>query len=217
MVLPAAVLAGAAAGGGYGVVKTPQYAATSYVVVVPGEKTDPAAALGFAQAYGRVATDLAVSGDAQLWAGVSAGTLRSSVQAATSPDAPMISITARSSKPAKAVAMADGVARSLVLDSAHAAADTGVKVVEFARATKPVSPVSPSARLAALVGACAGGLLGGLGLLVRPRRKARDTVRGGPSATAPASVPAPASSPSPTTTPAPAPALALQQPEPEKV
>ncbi|MFG3037000.1 lipopolysaccharide biosynthesis protein [Streptomyces sp. NPDC048330] len=195
-VLPAAVLAGAALGGGYGAVKTPQYAATSYVIVVPAEKSDPAAAIGFAQAYGRVATDIAVTGDAQVWAGVSADTLRRNVQAATSPDAPMISITARADRPAKAVSMADGVARALILDSSHVAGSTGVKVVQFSRATKPVDPVSPSAPLAALVGACAGGLLGGLALLVRPKRSgARGEARHSRQSAAPAmsaAVPAPA-------------------------
>lgn len=171
-VLPASVLLGAALGGGYGALKTPQYAATSYVIVVPAAKSDPAAALGFAQAYGRVATDIAVTGDAQVWAGVSAATLRAGVETATSPDAPMISITARSAKPAKAVSMADGVARALVLNSSQVSGSTGVKVVQFSRATKPSAPVSPSAPLSALVGGCAGGLLGGLGLLVRPRRAA---------------------------------------------
>ncbi|WP_406862792.1 lipopolysaccharide biosynthesis protein [Streptomyces sp. HUAS MG47] len=205
LVLPAAVLAGVAAGAGYGLLKTPEYAATSYVVVVPGEKSDPAAALGFAQAYGRVATDLAITGDAQVWAGVSVATLRKNVQAATSPDAPMISVTARSPKPATAVAMADGVARALVTSGTHASAGTGVKVVQFARATKPTSPVSPSAPLSALVGGCAGGLLGGLALLVRPRRGAEAgvEVEASDEDGARVAVPSPATSPEP-------------QPEPER-
>ncbi|MFF9016082.1 lipopolysaccharide biosynthesis protein [Streptomyces sp. NPDC014870] len=202
LVLPASVLLGAALGAGYGVVKAPQYAATSYVIVVPGEKSDPAAALGFAQAYGRVATDIAVTGDAQVWAGVSAATLRASVQAATSPDAPMISITARSATPAKAVSMADGVARALVTNSTHVSGSTGVKVVQFSRATKPVAPVSPSAPLSALVGGCAGGLLGGLALLVRPQRAARTDARHSRQATATAAVPGPTA--------------AQQQPQPER-
>ncbi|MET9676882.1 lipopolysaccharide biosynthesis protein [Streptomyces sp. NPDC006482] len=211
-VLPAAVLAGAALGGGYGALKTPQYAAISYVIVVPAEKSDPAAALGFAQAYGRVATDIAVTGDAQVWAGVTADTLRRSVQAATSPDAPMISITARAEQPAKAVSMADGVARALVLNSTHVAGSTGVKVVQFSRATKPVTPVSPSAPLSALVGACAGGLLGGLVLLVRPKRSAaRGEARHSRQTAAPASG---ASGPPAAV---PAPAAASHQPEPEAV
>ncbi|WP_030693236.1 LPS biosynthesis protein [Streptomyces globisporus] len=202
-VLPAAVLAGAVLGGGYGAVKAPEYAATSYVIVVPAEKADPGAVVGFAQAYGRVATDIAVTGDAQVWAGVTADTLRKNVQAETSPDAPMISITARSAKPAQAVSMADGVARALVLDSSHVAGSTGVKVVQFSRATKPVSPVSPSAPLSALVGGCAGGLLGGLVLLVRPKRPAaRGEARHSRQTTAPAATAA-----------VPAPAVATHQPE----
>ncbi|MGW6554255.1 lipopolysaccharide biosynthesis protein, partial [Streptomyces sp. NPDC055051] len=74
--------------------------------------------------------------------------------------------------PSRAVTIADGVARSLVVNSSHVAASTGVKVVQFSRATRPTAPVSPSAPLSALVGACAGGLLGGLALLVRPKRAA---------------------------------------------
>ncbi|MEV7869107.1 lipopolysaccharide biosynthesis protein [Streptomyces sp. NPDC088124] len=170
-IVPAAVLAGAAAGGAYGLLLTPEYAATSYVVVVPTEKSEPTAALGFATAYGRVASQVAVVGDAAVWAGVSARTLKENVQTATSPDAPMISVTATSSDAATAVNMADGVARSLVLNGGHLQASTHVRVLQFSRAVPPTSPVTPSAPLAALVGGCAGGLLGGLGLLVRPKHR----------------------------------------------
>lgn len=65
----AGVLCGGLAGGAYGELRTPEYSASSYVVAVPTEKSDPASATGFAQAYGRVATQLAVLGDAQVWAG----------------------------------------------------------------------------------------------------------------------------------------------------
>ncbi|MFF4182107.1 lipopolysaccharide biosynthesis protein [Streptomyces sp. NPDC001691] len=169
--LPVCALLGASAGGLYGVVKTPEYSATSYVVVTPAEKADPSVALGFAQAYGRVATEVAVIGDAQVWAGVSAATLRGSVQTATSPDAPMIAITATSPRAADAAGMANAVARALTLNGRHTQADTGVRVVQFSRAAKPLAPSSPSASLTTLVGGCAGGLLGGLALLARPRRR----------------------------------------------
>ncbi|MEU7281922.1 lipopolysaccharide biosynthesis protein [Streptomyces sp. NPDC045431] len=167
--VPAAVLLGIACGGAYGLLKTPEYAATSHVVVVAAEGSDPAGAMGLAQAYGRVAADIAVAGDAQVEAGVTAGTLRASVQAATSPDAPMISLTGRAADPATAAALADSVARALVRKGGHTEESTGVKVLQFTRAARPTSPVSPSAPLAALVGGCAGGLLGGLALLARPR------------------------------------------------
>ena len=170
--LPVCALLGATAGGVYGVVKTPEYSATSYVVVTPAEKADPSVALGFAQAYGRVATEVAVIGDAQVWAGVSARTLRGSVQTATSPDAPMIAITATSARAGDAAGMANAVARALTLNGTHTQADTGVKVVQFSRAAKPLAPSSSPASLTTLVGGCAGGLLGGLTLLARPRRRA---------------------------------------------
>ncbi|MFG3499255.1 lipopolysaccharide biosynthesis protein [Streptomyces sp. NPDC047928] len=173
-VVPAAVLLGATAGGTYGLLKTPEYAATSYVVLAPGERSDPAAAMGLAQAYGRVATDIAVTGDAAVSAGVSPAVLRASVRTATSPDAPMISITALSPRPLTAVALADSVARALVEKGSHTQTSTGVRVLQFSRATRPVAPVSPSTPLSALVGASAGGLLGGLALLVRPARRRSD-------------------------------------------
>ncbi|MFE3142092.1 lipopolysaccharide biosynthesis protein [Streptomyces scopuliridis] len=173
-IVPVAVLAGALAGGTYGMLRTPQYSATSYVVVVPTEKSDPAAALGFATAYGRVAAQVALIGDAPVWAGVPARTLRESVQTATSPDAPMISVTATSDRASTAVNMADGVARALVLNGSQMQGSTKVRVLQFSRAVEPAGPVTPSAGLSALVGGCAGGLLGGLGLLVRPKPRHGD-------------------------------------------
>lgn len=189
-IVPVGVLIGALAGGAYGVLRTPQYSATSYVLVVPTDKADPAAALGFAQAYGRVASQVATIGDAQVWAGVSSKVLKENVTTVTSPDAPMISVTATSTRPRSAVSMADGVARSLVLNGTQMQASTNVRVVQFSRAVRPTGPVSPSAPLAALVGAAAGGLLGGLGLLVRPKRR-RDQVH--------AAVPGPSTAPVPQT------------------
>ncbi|MEU3369466.1 lipopolysaccharide biosynthesis protein [Streptomyces sp. NPDC006711] len=169
--LPVCALLGAMAGGVYGLVKTPEYSATSYVVVTPTQKADPSVALGFAQAYGRVATEVALIGDAQVWAGVSAATLRDSVQTATSPDAPMIAITATSERATDAAGIANAVARALSVNGTHNQAQTGVRVVQFSRAAKPLAPSSPSASLTALVGGCAGGLLGGLALLTGPRRR----------------------------------------------
>ncbi|MHC3470364.1 YveK family protein [Streptomyces sp. 7R007] len=183
--LAAGVVAGGLIGGTYGLVRTPTYTATSYVVAVPTAKSDAATALGFAQAYGRVATQLAVLGDAQVWAGVPVRTLKSSVQAATSPDAPMVAITATSSRPDLAADMADAVSRALTRHANDAKADTDVELRQFARAVPPTEPSSASAAVTGLVGASAGGLLGGLALLVRPRRATEAPGR-------PASVPGPA-------------------------
>ncbi|QTD98643.1 lipopolysaccharide biosynthesis protein [Streptomyces cyanogenus] len=182
----AGVLAGGLLGGAYGVLKTPTYTATSYVVAVPTEKSDPASAMGFAQAYGRVATQLAVLDDAQKSAGVSARTLRNNVRTVTSPDAPMIAISAVSARPKRAVAMANAVARALTRQANQSKAGTHVELLTFSRAVKPTAPSSPSAKVTGLVGASAGGLLGGLALLVRPRRRPEEDTAPAPSVPGPA-------------------------------
>ncbi|MEV1025535.1 lipopolysaccharide biosynthesis protein [Streptomyces sp. NPDC050264] len=169
--LPAGILLGALAGGVYGVASTPQYTATSYVVAVPMKGADPMSATGFAQAYSRVATQVAVLSDAQVAAGVPVATLRSSVRAETSPDAPMVAISASSDEPAEAMGMANAVARALTANASHTKDSTHVELLRFTRAVQPTEPSSPSAGLTTLVGTCAGGLLGGLALLLRPRRE----------------------------------------------
>ncbi|NEY36270.1 lipopolysaccharide biosynthesis protein [Streptomyces sp. PRKS01-65] len=184
-VLAACALAGGLLGGGYGLVRTPAYTATSYVVAVPAQDADPAAALGFAQAYGRVATQVAVLADAQVGAGVPAATLKRSVRTATSPDAPMVAVSATSHRPDLAVDMANAVSEALTRHAGNASGATHVTLRPFARATRPTEPSSAPPALTALVGASAGGLLGGLALLVRPRRSAAAPCRA-------ASVPAPA-------------------------
>ncbi|GAA2661647.1 lipopolysaccharide biosynthesis protein [Streptomyces vastus] len=183
--LAAGTLTGALAGTAYGTLTPPAYSAAAYVVAVPTAKSDPQAALGFAQAYGRVATQLAVLGDAQVWAGVPARTLRESVRSATSPDAPMIAVTATSTRPDLAADMANAVTGAMTRHATHTKKATHVELRRFSRAIKPTAPSSPSPALTALVGASAGGLLGGLALLARPR----NTAAGGAN---PAVVPGPA-------------------------
>jgi capsular polysaccharide biosynthesis protein len=193
--LPFGVVVGAVAGGAHGELQTPQYAATSYVVVVP-TTSDPATALGYAQAYGRVAVQTAVLDDAHARAGVRADVLRSGVQAATSPDAPMISITGTASRPGVAAALANTVTSSLIASTGRAERSTGVEVRQFARAVRPTAPVSISPGMATLVGGSAGGLLGGLALLVRPQRRPGEVPGEVPeevaAVRAPAAVPGPA-------------------------
>ncbi|MFI5687150.1 lipopolysaccharide biosynthesis protein [Streptomyces sp. NPDC051636] len=183
-------LVGGLLGGAYAVYRHPRYTATSYVVAVPTEQSDPASALGFAQAYGRAATQLAVLGDAQVSARVPVRTLQRSVRTATSPDAPMVAVSATSRRPGAAARMANAVARALTRQANGTKSSTHVELVQLSRAVRPTEPSSASPKVTALVGASAGGLLGGLVLLVRPRRtrtRDEDTVR-----PAPVPVPAPA-------------------------
>ncbi|MFF8956578.1 lipopolysaccharide biosynthesis protein [Streptomyces sp. NPDC014894] len=181
--LPVLALTGAAGGAAYGLLVTPEYAATSYVVAVPAKDGEPVAALGFAQAYGRVATSDSTIAYARVAVGIPARALRAQVRTETSPDSPMIAITGTSSRPAEAADIANAVAEAVFVSSNQVAKSTGVQLVSFSQAIPPGRPSSPSARIATAVGGCAGGLLGGLVLLVRPRRRPR------PAA---ASVPAPA-------------------------
>ncbi|WP_250405017.1 lipopolysaccharide biosynthesis protein [Streptomyces cellostaticus] len=183
----AGVLTGGLLGGAYGVLKPPTYTATAYVLAVPTESSDSAAALGFAQAYGRIATDLAVLGDARERAGVPLDTLRAGVRTATSPDAPMVAVSASSVRPAKAADMANAVARSLARRADATKADTHVELVQFSRAPRPTAPSSASPVVTGLIGTSAGGLLGALVLLVRPGRRPEDEAE-----PRPATVPGPA-------------------------
>lgn len=168
--LPVCALLGTAAGVSYGVLTTPEYAATSYVVAVPAKDTDPAAALGFAQAYGRIATSDSTISYARTAAGVSAQTLRTHVRTETSPDSPMIAITGTSTKPDVAADIANAVADAVFVSSNTVSKNTGVQLILFSQAISPTEPVSPSLPISAAVGGSAGGLIGGLVLLVRPRR-----------------------------------------------
>lgn len=169
--LPACALLGLAAGGAYGVLKAPEYAATSYVVAVPDDTTEPATALGFAQAYARIATSSSTLAYAQPRAGITARELRSQVRAETSPESPVIAITGTSNSRSEAADIANAVADALSLSSNQAAKNTGVQLLLFNQAVAPSDPASPSAAISAAVGLCAGGLLGGLWLLARPGRR----------------------------------------------
>ncbi|MEV5954327.1 lipopolysaccharide biosynthesis protein [Streptomyces sp. NPDC051987] len=173
--LAAGVLTGGLLGGAYGVLTPPSYTATAYVIAVPADKSDTAAAQGFAQAYGRVATQLAVLDDAQMWAGVPLRTLQDSVRTETSPDAPMVAVSATSPHALQATDMANAVVRSLVQHANGTKGATNVELIRFSRALKPTAPTSASTKVTALVGASAGGLLGGLVLLVRPRRRVAES------------------------------------------
>ncbi|WP_229859231.1 lipopolysaccharide biosynthesis protein [Streptomyces poonensis] len=167
-------------------VTPPTYTATSYVVAVPDGESDPQSALGFAQAYGRVATQPAILADARTRAGVPVRILRANVRTATSPDAPMVAVSATSTRPGLAADMANAVSRALTRHAADAGQATHVRLTRFARATAPTEASSAPPAVTGLVGASAGGLLGGLLLLVRPRGTAHD------DAPAPARVPVPA-------------------------
>ncbi|MGP4004512.1 lipopolysaccharide biosynthesis protein, partial [Streptomyces sp. 8N706] len=173
---------GALFGTTYGVLKAPKYTATSYVVVAPGKSSDPVTALGFAHAYGRVVTKGAVLNNAQTAAGMTAEALRTSVQAVTSPDAPMIEINGSGLHADQAAANANEVARALTSYGNSSAAKTGVRLAVLSKALIPTAPSSPNAKIAGGVGACAGGLVGCLAMLVQPGSRRGAAGAGGSAA-----------------------------------
>lgn len=180
------ILLGTLAGAGYGVLKSPLYSATSYVVVAPTRPGDPATALGFAHAYGRVVTNSAVLADAQAATGVPEADLKSHVAAVTSPDAPMIEITGSDSRPDQSATIANEVARALAAYANASARSTDVRLNVLSKAPVPNSPTSPSGGITTAVGACAGLLLGCLIMLVRPGGRREEESRAAGSRPGPA-------------------------------
>jgi capsular polysaccharide biosynthesis protein len=165
--LLAAVPLGAVCGGLYAAVAPVQYQAEAYVMVVPEANGDSGTAVNFAQAYGRVIAQPEILLAAAADTGVPLAELTPLVQAVTSPDAPMVQITGSSGTAAKAAQEANAVARSLVAFGDAASKQTQVKLLVFASAAEPDAPSSPSRSLDVAVGAAAGVLIGGLGMMAR--------------------------------------------------
>jgi capsular polysaccharide biosynthesis protein len=180
-------LLGGTAGAVYSATKTPTYQAKAYVVVTadPGE---PFAAVNFAQAYGRVVT----RGPAAERAAATLGGTRelAQVTASTSPDAPVIEITATGTDAARTAVVANAVAQGLVDFAATRRTETRVTVSMLATASPPGSPSSPKPPLELAVGAAAGLLLAGLAALAGVGRPAvarrRDPAGGEPAGPGPA-------------------------------
>ncbi|SCK51414.1 hypothetical protein [Streptomyces sp. WMMB 322] len=178
--LPVCLLLGAGGGAGYSVMTPPQYSAVSYVVVSPSGRSEVGGALGYAQAFGKIATDPMILADAEKRAGLRRGTISDGIQASTSPDAPMVQITATSSSASQAAKNADAVAKALTKTAKASVKRTGARLTLLSEAVAPATPVSPSREVAVAVGACAGGLIGGFVLLVRPQSRRRPEYTGVP-------------------------------------
>jgi capsular polysaccharide biosynthesis protein len=163
-------LVGGTAGAVYGAVKTPTYTAKAYVVAI-GDAGDSITALNFAQAYGRVAT----TGPVLAKAGVLLGTDRAGldgVTASTSPDAPIVEITATGTAAVHTAAVANAVANALADYGSARKADTHVSLALLAGATTPAKPSAPKPPMELLVGAAGGLLIGGLAVLAGVGRAA---------------------------------------------
>jgi len=160
------VVLGGAAGYAYGTLTPATYTANAYLVVVPlataGANGTTPDAQGFATAFTRIAGQPQIQAQAATDAGVSLNTMISGTTAATSPDAPVISISGVSTNPATAAAEANGLAKAIEQAASDQTENTSVTVTVLSSAVAPLSPSSASASLDGAVGAAAGILLGSL-------------------------------------------------------
>ena len=168
---------GGVAGAAYAALKTPTYTAKAYVVAVStSAQGDPISALNFAQAYGRVATSEPVLAKASVLLGTDGSGLRQAT-AATSPDAPVIEITATGPKPKHTADVANSLANALVQYGGNRKAETRVGLSLLAGAIAPTRPSSPRPPMELAVGAAGGLLIGGLAVLAgvgRPTGRGKD-------------------------------------------
>jgi capsular polysaccharide biosynthesis protein len=160
--LVALTLLGAAAGATYSALKTPTYVAQAYVVVTaqPGESP---VAVNFAQAFGRIVSTGPIADRAAAKLGGSSEL--QNVTVSTSPDAPVIEVTATGTEGKRTAVVANAVAQALVEFGATQKDQTKVTLSVLALASVPTAPSSPKPPLELAVGAAAGLLVGGLSVL----------------------------------------------------
>jgi capsular polysaccharide biosynthesis protein len=167
-VLSLTVAVGFTAGYAYARLAPPNYTARAYVVVVAADSGDAGAAVNFAQAYARIAGQGDVLG---LAVGTTNGTttmdeLARDVRAASSPDAPMIEVTASATSGPRAALLANAVANGLIATAAKQGTTTRMSLSMLSVAIPPTDVTSPPRpRIGAAIGAGAGLLLGILVLL----------------------------------------------------
>ena len=155
-------LIGLAVGGIYAATTPRTYSASSYVTVAALDPNNSQAALGFAQAFGRVATAPQVLGDAGGLSGIPAPELAASARTSTSPDAPLIEITTRSVDPQRATNGANAIAGVFANFANLRTPDTGMRVAVLSDAAVPIAPSSISTQAVLAIGTGAGVLVGAL-------------------------------------------------------
>ncbi len=160
----ALAVAGGLVGYGYGALAHPTYVAKAYVVVVAQDPTDTTSAVNYAQAYARIMSQSDVVDAAARASGgrVAAAQLRTRVQAASSPDAPVIEVSAAAGTAPRSAELANLMANSLVTTGNRQSSTTRVKLALLSAAGPPGAPASPRTVLDIAVGAAVGSLLGGL-------------------------------------------------------
>lgn len=184
-ILAVTIIVGALAGVAYGLTapKVYQSTATGFIAVdgssvVAGSDE----AVARAGAYMPLINTSQVRDGIAEAAGVSPGQLSGSLSAAVVPGSTLIQVTATSSDPQSALKLADGALVSLaqVVESIEGAVNTGtdengeqpvgaagITIVPMDSAVAPTEPISPNLRLAVVVGALAGLVVGVIIIVLR--------------------------------------------------
>jgi capsular polysaccharide biosynthesis protein len=143
----------------------PSYTARAYVMAT-GSSSD---AMTYARVYAGIATTGPVLAEAAGLLGADSSGL-DRVTASTATNAPVIQIAARSPSAARAVTVADAVARALAAYGSENRSDFHMSLAVLAAATTPTHPSSPSHARDLLTGTSAGLLIGALAALLTLRR-----------------------------------------------
>ncbi|WP_051468465.1 hypothetical protein [Actinomadura oligospora] len=166
--LPMAVIVfGALAGTVYGLLTPPSYDASANVLIAPDKQSTGADAVNYAQAYGRLASlpeTLTWAPSPAPW-GTAVESAAKRLRTSTSPDTPLIRLTASASEARRAATLANAAAAALVRYGAGHQRDTGVRVILMSNALAPTTASSPRLVLDIAVGAASGGLLAALAAL----------------------------------------------------
>ena len=159
---------GGLAGLVYALVTPPVYTARAHVIVIAQNDGDGLAAVNYAQAYARVATEgQTVDAAARRSNGTATKEdLQGNVRVASSPNGPVVEITGTASSPSRAAELANLVANGLIDSANRQATQTRMSLSVFSEATPPAVATSPRPGLAVAVGAASGLLLGGLAVLL---------------------------------------------------
>ncbi|GAA3932138.1 hypothetical protein GCM10023085_11800 [Actinomadura viridis] len=167
----AVVLAGVLGGLCYGLLKSPTYSATAYVLVV-SKSASGSTASDFAQAY----VQLAPLRETLAWSGAplpdtALAQAADHIHASATSGVPMIQLTGSAGTPREAASFANTAADALVRYSRAHQQDTGVVATLMTPAGVPLSPSSPDLPFDLAVGTAAGVLLAVLAVVARAVRR----------------------------------------------
>lgn len=167
-VLALTALLGAVGGAALSIAMPATYQANAYVLVTSVEPGDTVSAVNFTQAYGRIMEQPEILGSVAAAVGSTTEQLQRDIQASTSPDSPLVVLSASAENAERVAEVANAAADGLVVFGNNQSAQTGVRLTVFSGASSPPAPASPILSLNVAIGVAAGLLIGGLALTATP-------------------------------------------------